>query len=302
MSSISNILNQFPDFQQLSSHTPFALKTQQFQAHAQTSTTSNFSFTTSEGDRVSLSSGSESQFSFESYNFQGLVDGQTVDFRSQQLSTSTRSDFSLFIEGDLNEQELSDIQAFIQSSQNLLQDIATGNMENAKETGLSLGELDSLSSAALFYRQETTVSLAVRSTLLASQVKEASHEPGRKGFNDGQSHKIENLFDKIRKAQEQFQIEPDKLAKRLPKLLTKLIETLESLSPKEDSPQSLFDQVRKELFPSLLQATQNLTTDEKTPEEVTKETNNQEGGNSVPPPIQQNSDILANLLSKSTEI
>jgi hypothetical protein len=301
MSSISNILSQFPDFQHLTSNRPFALQTQQFQARAQTYTTSNFSFTTAEGDRVSLSTGSESKISFESYNFQGLAEGQAVDFRSQQLSTFTRSDFNLLIEGDLNEQELADIQAFLQLAKDILQEVAAGNVENATEGTLSLGDLDSLSSAAVFFRQETTVSLEARSTLLAVQENGGSPEPRRRGFDAAQGHKLEHIFEKIRKVQEQFQIEPDKLAKRFPRLLTKLVETLGKSSYKEDSPQSLFEQVRKELFPSLLQATQNLGTEEETSEEEAEETDNPELVQSIPPSTIQNGEILANLLSESKE-
>ena len=121
MSSISNLPSQFPDFQQLSSNTPFAVKTQQFQAQAQTSTTSNFSILTAEGDRVSLSAGSEIKAFLGTYTFQGLAEGQAVNFRSQELSTSVRSDFNLLIEGNLNEQEQADIQAFLQSAKSLLQ-------------------------------------------------------------------------------------------------------------------------------------------------------------------------------------
>jgi len=301
MSSISNILSQFPDFQQLSSNTPFAVRTQQFQAQAQTSTTSNFSFTTAEGDRVSLSSDSESHFSFESYNFQGLAEGQAVDFRSQQLSTSARSDFSLLIEGDLNKQELADIQAFIQSSQSLLQDIVGGNVENATETGLSLSELDSLSSASLFFQKTTAVSLAFSSTELAVQGDAQGHASQRRGSNEGPGHRptIGHLFDKIRRAQEQFQIDPEKLAKRLPTLLTKLVEKLEKPLSNDESSESLFEHIRKELFPSLLEATHNLKTDEETPEELAVEADKLDPATPALPPTEQNGDILANLLDES---
>ena len=303
MPSISNILSQLPDFHQLSSNTPFAVKTQQFQAQAQTSTTSNFSFTTAEGDRVSLSGGSESNFSFESYNFLGLAEGQAVDFRSQQLSTSVRSDFNLLIEGDLNEQEQADIQAFLQSAKGILQEVAAGNVENATETAISLSELESLSSASLFFQQTTAVSLAFSSTEFAVQENAHANDSRRGGFNEGsrQGHKITHILDKILKAQENFQIEPEKLAKRLPRLLTKLVETLEKSSTKEEAPQSLFEQIRRELFPSLLQATQNLTTEPETPEELAEEANNPETANSAPPPTVQEGEILANLLNESDE-
>jgi hypothetical protein len=301
MSSISNILNQFPDFQHLSSNTPFAVRTQQFQAQAQTSTTTNFSFTTAEGDHVSLSSGSESQFSFESYNFQGLAEGQAVDFRSQQLSTSTRSDFSLLIEGDLNEQELADIQAFIQSSKSILQDIVTGNVENATETGLSLSELDSLSSASLFFERTTAVSLAFRSTELAVQEDAQGNASRRREPNEGRGrgHHLEDFLDKVHKAQEQFQIKPEKLAQRLPGFLTKLVETLEKPFSKEDSPDSIFEKIRKEFFSSLLEATHNLKTDEETPEELAVEADKLDPATPALPPTVQNGDILANLLDES---
>ena len=303
MSSISNILNQFPDFQHLSSLTPFGLKTQQFQAQAQTSTTSNFSFTTSEGDRVSLSRGSESQFSFESYNFQGLTEGQTIDFRSQQLSTSTRSDFSLLIEGDLNEQELADIQSFIQSSKNILQDVVAGNGENATEETLSLRELDSLSSASLFFQQTTSVSLAFRSTELAVQGNEQANNSGGKGPHNGRRHgqRIENILDKIHKAQDQFQIDPEKLGKRIPGLLSKLVETLSKSFSKDESSDSPFEEIRQELLPSLLQSLQKLTSEEETPEELAEGTNTSATEDSALPSAGQNGDILANLLNESIE-
>ena len=155
MAAISNILSQFPNFHNLSSNTPFAVKTQQVQAEAQTSTALNLSFLTAEGDRVSLSTRSEINVSFGTYNFQGLAEGETIDFRSQQLSRSIQSDFTLLVEGELNEQEQADIQAFLKTAQALLQELRTGNVKNATEAALSLGDLESLSSASLFFRQTT---------------------------------------------------------------------------------------------------------------------------------------------------
>jgi len=303
MSSILNIFSQFPDFQQVSSTTPFAVRTQQFQAQAQTSTTSNFSFTTAEGDRVSLSTGSESQFSFDSYNFLGLAKGQAVEVRHQELSTSVQSDFSLLIEGDLNEQELADIQAFVQSTKGLLQGIGSEKIENGTEAALSLNELDSLSSASLFFQQTTAVSLAFSSTEFSTQGDTQPNDSRQRGPHEGRGHghTIEHLFEKIQKSQDKFQIDPDKLVKQLPRLLTKLVETLGKPVFNEESPESLFEKIRIELFPSLLQATQNLTTEEETPEELTKEAHKLDAENSALPPTVNSGDILANLLNESEE-
>ncbi|MDH5562771.1 MAG: hypothetical protein OEY91_03990 [Nitrospirota bacterium] len=304
MSSISNILSRFPDFQQLSPNTSFAVKTQQFQAQAQISTASNFSFTTAEGDRVSLSTGSESNFSFESYNFQGLAGGQAVDVRNQQLSTSARSEFSLLIEGDLNEQELADIQAFLESAKGILQEISAGNVENAPEAAISLSELDFLSSAALFFQQTASVSLEFSSTQLSVQGEAHSGDARQRGFNAerGQGHTIEHIVNKIRKAQEKFQIDPEKLAKRLPRLLTKLVETLGKPASKEEASPSLFDQIRKEFFPSLLQATQTQPTDPETPDELAGDSDNPDPNTTTPQPAETSDKILTNLLKESADI
>jgi len=299
MSSISNIPNQFPNFQNLIFNTPFAVRTQQFQAQAQTSTTSNFTFTTAEGDRVSLSTGSASQFSFESYNFLGLAEGQAVNVRSQQLSTSEQSHFNLLIEGDLNEQELADIQAFLHSSKSLLQELAAGNDEHAAETALSLSELDSLSSASLFFQQTTSVSLAFRSTDLAVQENDPTHDSQGRGPQEEQGHgqTIENFLDKIQKAQDQFHIDPEKLGKRIPRLLSKLVETLGNPVSEEGSRPSLFDQIRQALLPSLQQSLQEVTSAEETPEDLTEETHAPGPENSAFPPTEKNGGVLANRLT-----
>ncbi len=301
MSTISNILSHFPDFQPLSSNTPVGFKTQQFQARAETSTTSQLSFLTAEGDRVSISAGSESRFSFDSYTAQGLADGQAVDIRNQQSTTSLRSDFSLLVEGDLNEQELADIEAFIQTAENLFNNLRSGNVDEAAETALSLGELESLSTAALFFRQETTVSVAARSTVLAAQGNETSQPSQGREFAAGQGPSIENFLERIRKTQEQFQINPDTLATRLPTLLSTLIDSLDQPNSQEETQESLFDQIRNEFLKSLLQPTKNLKTEEETPEKVSEKDNNSETDDSAPVPTETNDGIL-DILSKDSAV
>ena len=296
-------MNQFPNFHNLSSATPFAVKTQQVQAESRTSTALNLSFLTAEGDRVSLSTRSETNASFSTYNVQGLAEGQAVDFRSQEVSRSIRSDFSLLVEGDLNEEELADIASFLQTAQNLLQELGSGNIDQAADTALSLGDLDSLSSAALFFRQETTVSVETRLTPFASQGSAPSNESGRAGVTaeTGQARLLDKLFTQIRQAQETFQLDPDALSKRLPTFLTKLIDTLGKPFSRENTALSLFEEIRKEFLQSLLHTANNLRTEEEAPGELAEEANNPTTDNSTPQPILEDSEILATLLETSKE-
>ena len=296
MFSISNILNHFPDLQPPSFQTSLALKTQQFQARAEKSTTSQLSFLTAEGDRVSISAGSESRFSFDSYTAQGLTEGQGLDIGHQQSNTSLRSNVSLLVEGDLNEQELADIQAFLQASQELFQELNSGNVDKAVESAFSLGDLESLSTAALFFRQETTISLTARSAELALQGKNLSAPSGGPGTTIG------NFLGRIGQTQEQFQINPDTLASRLPTLLSTLVDALDIPKSEEDTPLSVFEQIRKEFFRSLLEATQNLSTKPDLSNEVTEEANNSEAEDPTLIRTDESHDALANTLRDTTDI
>ena len=303
MSSISNSLSQFPDFHNLSSNTsnaPLAVKTQQLQAQAQTSTNTSLNFVTAEGDRVSLSTGSAITASLGTYTFQGLAEGQAVTLQSQQFNTSARSDFNLVIEGDLNEQEREDIKAFIKTAQDLLQELKTGDVEDVAEASLSLGELDSLASASLFFQQDTAVSLEARSTQLAIQGESPSQNARERGINSGPGNRqtIEKLFDKIQKAQEQFQIDPEHLSKRIPKILNKLVNTLEKPLSQGKSPRTFFDHIQKELLKSLLQPRKDRTTEPERTEELIEKARNPTLDD---PSTVKNSGISDNLLNEAQD-
>ncbi len=304
MSSISTILSQFPDFRNLSfktPNTPLSIKTQQFQGQIQTLTNTHLNFVTAEGDRVSLSTGSAITASFGTYTFQGLIEGQAVTFQSQQFSSSVRSDFNLVIEGDLNKQERENIEAFIKTAQDLLRTIQTGDVEDVAEAALSFGKLDSLASASLFFQQDTRVFLEARSTQLAIQEETPSQNASGRGINSGpgNSQTLEKLFEKIRKAQEKFQIDPERLSKRIPKFLNKLVETLEKHFSQTQSPRTFFDHIQKELLESLLQTQKDRTTEPDTTKELAHEdrTRGSDDSSTV-----QNIGFPENLLSESENI
>ena len=118
---------------------------------------------TSEGDRVSLSSTSEVNTSLDVYSFRGVKAGQAINIQGQQFSSSIQKNFQLLVEGDLNEQEQADIQEFLQSAKNILQELVGGNTEEASNAAAAFANLDTLSQASLFIRQSTTVSVASQS-------------------------------------------------------------------------------------------------------------------------------------------
>ena len=260
MSSISQAVNHFPNFQQLSQPSPFTTSTNQLQFRSQSQTSTSFSFVTAEGDRVSLSSGSKENTSLDTYTFQGFADGRAASFQSQQLSTSLEKNFNLLIEGDLNEQEQADIQEFLNSAKTILQELGEGNTEAATQAAVSLGNLESLSQAALFVRQSTSVSVTSQTTRVAVQEDPESHEVPRERSNSGpgRAGTLDRLLEKIRNAQEKFQLDPEKLLERLPKLAARLVDSLNRGSEFQDSGPSIFLQIQKEFLESILQSNKDL--------------------------------------------
>ncbi len=260
MSSISQIVSHLPSFQPLSQSPSFTANTNQIQARFQTLTNTSFSFVTAEGDRVSLSSGSQVNTSLDTYTFQGLTEGQTTGVQSQKFSTSIQQNFQLLIEGDLNEQEQADIQEFLKSAKSIFQDLALGNTEEATNTAVSLGNLESLAQASLFVRQATSVSIATQSSRIAFQEGKGLNEASRGNAQSepGRLSTIEQILEKIRDAQDNFQIDPEKLVNRLPTLATTVLQSIEDNTPETtDSRPSILKQIQNAFFESILESTKN---------------------------------------------
>ena len=260
MSSISQIVSHLPSVQPLSQSPSFTANTNHIQARSQTLTNTSISFVTADGDRVSLSSGSQVNTSLDTYTFQGLADGQTTGFHSQEFSTSIQQNFQFLVEGDLNDQEQADIQEFLKSAKSIFQDLTRGNTEEATNTATSLGNLESLAQASLFVRQATSVSLATQSSSVAFQEGSGLNEASRRNAQSepGKLSTIEQILEKIRAAQDKFQIDPEKLVNRLPALATAVLQSIEDdTSESTDSRPSILEQIQHAFFESILKSTKD---------------------------------------------
>ncbi|WP_454063279.1 hypothetical protein [Candidatus Nitrospira salsa] len=261
MSSVSQVGSHFlPAIQPNSLNSSFTSTSKQFHARSQSLNTANFTFVTSEGDRVSLSSASKVNTSLGTYSFQGLANDQVLNVQAQQFSSSTQKSFHLLVEGELNEQEQADIREFLKSANNILHELSHGNTEEATNVAASLEKLDTLSQAALFFRQTTSVSLTSQSTNIARQDGTRSNEYSRTKTQASSEHAspLERIIGKLREAQEHAQVDPEQLGNRLPTLVTTLIQSLK-YDPDEniDTAPSMLEQIQKKFLESLLEFTEN---------------------------------------------
>ncbi|HKL00998.1 MAG TPA: hypothetical protein VJ943_12150 [Desulfotignum sp.] len=104
---------------------------------------------TREGDVVSLSSESFAQFASSEYNSRGIVQARDSivhqNFHQRTIALHTEESFSFSVQGDLNEQELADIDAIIQGIDGIIGQMAAGNMDDAVSQALEMDTFDSIS-------------------------------------------------------------------------------------------------------------------------------------------------------------
>lgn len=139
----------------------FASRSRQVQAYEQLN--AGLTIQTREGDVVTLSSSSHAGFSASSYTSQGVLESDSgkasVNRHSREIVLTTGESFSFSVTGDLNEQELEDIENIIRGIDAIISEVAEGDMDDAVETALSMGTYESISRYAADVRYARTYSM-----------------------------------------------------------------------------------------------------------------------------------------------
>lgn len=124
---------------------------------------------TREGDIVTLSSNSFSQLDAFEYNSRGEIQTDSANLRASQhtreITLTTGEQFSFSVQGDLNEQELADIEAIVKGVDSIAAEVAQGDMDGAVEKAMSMGNYASVSmySADISHQRSYSVAEETRS-------------------------------------------------------------------------------------------------------------------------------------------
>jgi len=218
------------------------LQNSQFSSHsrkqsvnAYASLNTGLTIKTREGDIVTLSSNSFSQLDAFEYNSRGEIRTDSASARASQhtreITLTTGERFSFSVQGDLNEQELADIEAIVKGVDSIAAEVAQGDMDEAFEKAMSMGNYSSVSmySAEISHQRSYSVSEETRST---------SHGPlsgpnpaqGTVGENSQRSLPVDSFFEKMAQLIEK---QEEKLLAKAQQPLTALFDQL--LKNKEDA-------------------------------------------------------------------
>ena len=173
---------------------------------------------TKEGDVVTLTSNSYAELDAQMYNSKGVVQTESgramVTQNSREITLSSGESFSFSVVGDLNEEELMDIENIVKDIDEIISVVVNGDMDEAVDKALSMGGYDSVSmySADIAYQRSYQMTSQVQAETMTPlpneepNVLQANKRPDNSlkslnsennNFHKTQSDIINNLFEKI---------------------------------------------------------------------------------------------------------
>lgn len=112
---------------------------------------------TQEGDVVTLSTSQYSELEAYEYSGQGVVRNEegyaAASYNVREITLSSGETFTFSVEGDLNEDELEDIESIITGVDNIIGEMMEGDLKDAVSQAMSMGYYDTISS----YEADITV-------------------------------------------------------------------------------------------------------------------------------------------------
>ena len=104
---------------------------------------------TREGDVVSLSTSSFTEMNAYEYTARGKFSDEngrvSAAYNVREITLSSGETFSFSVRGDLNEQELADIESIVAGIDEIIGEVVEGDMDDAVAKALSMGSFDSIS-------------------------------------------------------------------------------------------------------------------------------------------------------------
>lgn len=141
------------------------------------------SVTTAEGDKITLTAEFEARYRAANYQAKAETEQGTVEVNATSVEASLKKQYGVTVEGDLNEQELHDLEKLFRKVSNIFRKYFRGQDDEALAKTAKLadkfGSLSSLSSLDLSVNVERSV------TVVAAQV--ASSAAGQPALPDDQS-------------------------------------------------------------------------------------------------------------------
>ncbi len=139
------------------SNTSTASRSNELYVDSYSSLDAGLTIQTREGDMVTLSTSQYSELEAYEYSSQGVVSNEdgyaAASYNVREVTLSSGETFKFTVEGDLNEEELEDIESIITGVDGIIGEMMEGDLQDAVSQAMSMGYYDSISS----YEADITV-------------------------------------------------------------------------------------------------------------------------------------------------
>jgi hypothetical protein len=218
MLAVNQSAQQSPDLQHFFKAHTDAQTSKAGQLQAQARAKADLTIVTAEGDRVSFSAKSALQAIYTTYDARGRLQGPP-NVHSEALQVKAQNSLAVEVEGDLNAEELADIERLLGHLKDVAMDFFSGDLDEALLGGLDIDELDSIASfgASLRLKQRVSVTQFVAAQQIAGNTPNT--QPSRGPSVD---HVINQMLQAVRDAK----LATAELTDRLPGFVSELFEKL----------------------------------------------------------------------------
>lgn len=174
---------------------------------------------TAEGDKVTISADSQRTSQYTTYNGLARVNDMSMSLQGKSISIDSSSEFSMIVEGDLNEQEMKDIQKAMKTIDKIMQSVLSGNSENTMAMVNKIGNLGSISSFEATMESKNSVIVEQAFMMVAEGATEAVSDGEIEGSTSNQDS-LKPATDKIMDIVDSSGIKPSKFIKPLNQYLS----------------------------------------------------------------------------------
>ncbi|MDH5669361.1 MAG: hypothetical protein OEY86_15255 [Nitrospira sp.] len=212
------------------------------------------SVTTAEGDRITLTADLETDFRAVNFNSQSSAGGTTVGVAATYKEFAFRNEFSVAVEGNLNEQELQDLETIFQKAANIFKhflkgqdEVSLGKITNLADRFSGLSSLSGLDLSLDLERSVTQVAAQIASEFTSDGVggpgesfkangvsappsssnpaePSRSDQGNRLGLGPLHFSAVASLVQQMLEALNESHLEPRKIQEHLPSLFARLRE------------------------------------------------------------------------------
>ncbi len=254
------------NFNSLNPYQGQRITSQSSQAKISSQRSIDLSLVTSDGDKVTISANVAFQAGYSTYNSQGTLNGVTSVSQGESFEASLEREFSISVEGDLNQQELKDIKKAVKNIIKIAKKFFKGDLDNAFAKALKLRTPDTIASLDASFQTSVSASFAQQvsqiSTGVPEQAPESSslaHEPPDLGSQPVKPiaeapepspepitlKRSVDLVNSLTKEVQESNVNLFKVGKHIGKLLGRLFNKLEHLNSLDEGKARLANLIKK---------------------------------------------------------